>query len=101
MSATSYRLPDHHGKISVDGDVIHLMFPELNDIQFDGYPLLQIVAHTISFRADEDGMRAAEATLFLRKEMLTSGEEGLLLAFAENGTDRTAILRLYKEILSG
>jgi hypothetical protein len=49
----------------------------------------------------KDGMRAAEATLFLRKEMLTSGEEGLLLAFAENGTDRTAILRLYKEILSG
>jgi len=101
MSATSYRLPDHHGRISIDGDVINLMFPSLIGIKFYGYPPLEIVAHSLSFRADENGMRAVEAALFLREKMLRPENEGLLFAFAKEGADRSAILRLYREIFSG
>lgn len=85
--------------IWVDGEVIYLQFPSIDDIKVAGRPPLQIVGHTISFPANETGITTAEAVLCLRQQMMQRGNEGVLLAFAEHGTDHAAILWLYKEIL--
>jgi hypothetical protein len=52
----------------------------------------------IRFPADEKGMIAVEAILHLRQRMMQKGNEALLLAFAENGTDLPAILEIYREM---
>ncbi len=91
--------PAHKGKIWLDGDVICLQFPSIDNITVAGRPPLQIVSHMVRFPADERGMTAAEAVLHVRQQMMQKGNEALLLAFAERGTDHSAILRLYKEIL--
>lgn len=92
-------VPSHMGKIWLDGDVICLQFPSIDDITVAGRAPLQIVSHMVRFRADEQGMMAAEAVLHIRQQMMQKGNEALLLAFAERGTDNSAILRMYKEIL--
>ena len=92
-------VPSHLGKIWLEGDVICLQFPLIDNIVVSGRAPLQIVSHLVRFSADEKGLEAAEATLQVRQLMMQKGNEALLLAFAERGTDRTAILRLYKEIL--
>lgn len=92
-------VPSHLGKIWVDGEIICLQFPAIEDIRFDGRPPLKIASHMVRFPADETGVTSAEAVVFVRQKMLQEGNESLLLAFAERGTDLDAILRLYKEIL--
>jgi hypothetical protein len=92
-------VPSHVGKIWLDGEVICLQFPSIQDIKFAGRAPLEIVSHMVRLSADEMGIAAAEAILHVRQTMMKKGEEALLLAFAEHGTDRAAILRLYKEIL--
>ncbi|MBR1329880.1 hypothetical protein [Bradyrhizobium ottawaense] len=92
-------VPSHVGKIWLDGDAICLQFPAIEDIRISGRPPLGIVSHVIRFPADESGITAAEAVLTIRRTMMTKGEENLLLAFAEHGTDRGEILRLYRELL--
>jgi hypothetical protein len=92
-------VPSHVGKIWLDGDAICLQFPSIEDIKVAGRPPLEIVSHMVRFPADETGVAAAEAILHVRRTMMTKGEEALLLAFAEHGTDRSEILRLYREIL--
>jgi len=91
--------PVHKGKIWLDGEVICLQFPSIDNITVAGRAPLQIVSHMIRFPANEQGITAAEAVLHIRQQMLEKGNENLLLAFAERGTDHSAILRLYKEIL--
>ena len=98
-SSPTLEVPSHSGKIWVDGEVIYLQFPSIDDIKVAGRPPLQIVGHTISFPANETGITTAEAVLYLRQQMMQRGNEGVLLAFYEHGTDHAAILRLYKEIL--
>jgi hypothetical protein len=93
-------VPSHVGKIWLDGDIICLHFPAIEDIKVTGRPPLEIVSHMVRFPADETGMVAAEAVLHMRQTMMKKGEETLLLAFAEHGTDRSEILRLYRELLS-
>jgi hypothetical protein len=94
-------VPPHKGKIWLDGDVICLQFPSVDQITVGGRTSLQIVGHLVRFPADEQGITAAEAVLHIRQQMMQKGNEALLLAFAERGTDHSAILRLYEEILSG
>jgi hypothetical protein len=53
----------------------------------------------VRLSADEKGITAAEAVLNIRQQMMQKGNEAVLLAFAERGTDHSAILRLYKELL--
>jgi hypothetical protein len=91
-------VPNHLGKIWLDGELICLQFPAIEDIRVEGRPPLQIVGHMVCFPADEMGITSAEAVVFVRQKMLQEGNEGLLLAFAERGTDHAAIMRLYKEI---
>ena len=92
-------VPSHLGKVWLDGDVICLQFPSIDDINVVGRPPLQIVGHMIRFPADQMGITAAEAVLYVRQKMMQKGNEALLLAFAEHGTDHSAILRSYKDIL--
>jgi hypothetical protein len=92
-------VPSHVGKIWLDGDVICLQFPAIEDIKVPGRPPLEIVSHLVRFPADETGVAAAEVILHVRRTMMTKGEEALLLAFAEHGGDRSEILRLYRELL--
>jgi hypothetical protein len=87
------------GKIWLDGEVICLQFPSIDSITVAGRSPLQIVSHMVRFPADEKGMTAAEAVLHVRQQMMKKGNEALLLKFAERGTDHSAILRLYKEML--
>ncbi len=94
-------VPPHRGKIWLDGDEICLTFPAIENIRIADGPPLKIVAHTLHFRADEDGIRSAEAVVYIRQLMLQKGNEGVLQVFAQNGTDHSAILKLYKRILSG
>jgi hypothetical protein len=93
-------VPPHLGKIWLEGDVICLQFPLIDNIAVSGRAPLQIVSHVVRFPANENGIAAAEAILDVRQRMMQKGNEALLLAFAERGTDHSAILRLYKEILS-
>jgi hypothetical protein len=93
-------VPSHVGKIWLDGDVICLQFPSIEGIKVAGRPPLEIISHMVRFPADEMGIAAAEAILHVRQTMMKKGDEALLLEFAEHGTDHSAILRLYKEILS-
>jgi len=99
-NSPTLEVPSHLGKIWLDGDVICLQFPSIDDIKVAGRPPLQIVSHVVRFPASEKGIAAAEAILDVRQRMMQKGNEALLLAFAERGTDHSAILRLYKEILS-
>lgn len=92
-------VPFHVGKIWIDGDVICLQFPAIEDIKVAGRQPLEIVSHLVRLSADEMGIATAEAILRVRRTMMKKGEEALLLAFAEHGTDRSEILRLYREIL--
>jgi hypothetical protein len=100
IKVQSLDVPSHLGKIWVNGDVIYLSFPTISNIEISGRPPLQIVEHMITFPADESGMTAAEAILHLRQRMMDKGNEGLLVAFGERGTDISAIMELYKKILS-
>src|SRR5262249_2501658 len=93
-------VPRHLGKIWLEGDVICLQFPLIDNIAVSGRAPLQIVSHVVRFPANEEGIAAAEACLDWRQRMMQRGNEALLLAFAERGTDHSTILRLYKEILS-
>jgi hypothetical protein len=79
--------------------VICLQFPSIDNITVAGRPPLQIVSHMVRFPANDAGITAAEAVLDVRQRMLQKDNEDLLLAFAERGTDHSAILQLYKEIL--
>jgi hypothetical protein len=92
-------VPPHIGKIWLDGDVICLQFPSIDNITVAGRAPLQIVSHMVRLSADEKGITAAEAVLNIRQQMMQKGNEAVLLAFAERGTDHSAILRLYKELL--
>jgi hypothetical protein len=92
-------VPSHCGKIWLDGDIICLQFPAIEDIRVEGRPPLQIASHMVRFPADEMGITSAEAVVYVRQKMLQEGNEGLLLAFAERGTDHAALMQLYKEIL--
>lgn len=92
-------VPPSLGKIWLDGEVICLQFPSIDNITVSGRAPLQIMSHVVRFPADENGMTGAEAILHVRQRMMQKGNEALLLAFAEHGTDHSAILRLYKEIL--
>lgn len=44
-------------------------------------------------------MRSAQMVLHVRRDMLESGNEGLLFVFAQAGDSLPAILAIYKEIL--
>ena len=92
-------VPSHLGKIWLDGDVICLQFPAIEDIRVAGRPHLEIVSHLVRLPANETGIAAVEAILHVRQTMMKKGEEALLLAFAERGTDNSEILRLYRELL--
>jgi hypothetical protein len=105
MTATLYvgqgriEIPPHWGTMWVDGEIIHLQFPSVEDIRAPGKPLLRIASHVIRFPADLQGMTSAEMVLYLRRDTMKKENEALLLAFAEIGNDLAAIFRLYKEIL--
>jgi len=92
-------IPSHVGRIWLDGDVICLQFPAIEDIKVAGRPPLEIVSHLVRLPADETGIAAAEMILHVRRTMMTKGDEAPLLAFAKHGTDRSEILRLYRELL--
>lgn len=69
------------------------------NIEIAGRPSLRIAEHVIQHRVDQQGISAAEAPLYIRQSMLKSGNEGLLLAFAEKGNDLSALMGLYQQIL--
>jgi hypothetical protein len=98
--ASKLEIPSHLGQIWIDGDIIFLQFPSVDDIQVAGRGPMRIVSHLIRFPANEAGITSAEALLYVRREMLTEGNEPLLLAFAERGTEHSKILELYEELLS-
>lgn len=91
-------VPDHLGKIWIEDGAICLLFPAVEGIHIAGLPPVSIVDHMVRFSADENGMSAAEAILEVRRRMM-QGNEALLFEFAKRGTDRAAILQLYKAML--
>jgi RNA polymerase-interacting CarD/CdnL/TRCF family regulator len=94
-------VPSHLGKVWLDGDIICLQFPAIEEIKVAGRSPLELVGHLVRLPADETGIAAAEGVLRLRQKMMDKGGDALLLAFAERGTDRSEILRLYGEHLGG
>ena len=52
--------PAHKGKIWLNGDVICLQFPSIDNITVGGRAPLQIVSHMVRFKADEKGIMAAK-----------------------------------------
>ncbi len=88
--------PPHWGNIWLDGDLIYLAFRPIENIN----PPLRMVAHVVSFPADEEGITAVEGILNIRRHMMQKGNEALLLKFAEVGADPSAIVRLYNNILA-
>jgi len=105
MTATLYtgkgrvEIPPHFGTMWIDGEIIYLQFPAVEDILVPGKSPLRIASHLVRFPADLQGMTSAEMVLYLRRDMMKKKNEALLFAFAEVGNDPAAILRLYKEIL--
>lgn len=97
--SSDLNVPSHLGKVWLDGDLICLHFPSIDEITIAGRPPLQIVSHVIRLPADEGGVATVEAILNIRQTMMKPGNEALLLAFAEHGTDHSAIRRLYNEAL--
>jgi hypothetical protein len=99
MTVTAYvgppgsriEVPPHWGTMWVDGEMIHLQFPAIEDIRLHGRPALRIASHMVRFPADLQGMTSAEMVLFLRRDMMKKENEGVLLAFAEVGSDLPAI----------
>ncbi|WP_375763895.1 hypothetical protein ACE10X_44525 [Bradyrhizobium sp. Pha-3] len=92
-------VPSHLAKLWLDGEVICLQFPAIEDIRIAGRSPLEIVSHMVQLPANETGVAAVEAILHLRRTMMEKGGQALLLAFAERGSDRSEILRLYREHL--
>jgi hypothetical protein len=91
-------VPHHLRKVWLEADVICLQFPLVDNIAVSGRVSLKIVSHVVRFPANEKGIAAIEAILDVGRRMMQKGNEALLLAFAEHGTDHSAILRLYREI---
>jgi hypothetical protein len=83
----------------MEGEMICLQFPAIEDISIPARPPLKIGRHTLRFPADLQGIASAEMVLFLRRDMMKKGNEAVLLAFAEVGDDPKAILQVYKKIL--
>ncbi|WP_316227715.1 hypothetical protein [Bradyrhizobium sp. SZCCHNR3015] len=98
--SSKLHVPDYLGKIWLDGEAICLQFPSIENIKVAGRAPMQIISHMLRFSADEKGMLAVDAVLRLRQQMLQKGNEKILIALAERGTDNSAILQTYREILS-
>lgn len=107
MSVTAYvgppgsriDVPPHWGTMWIEGEMIHLRLPTIEDIQVPGREPLRIASHVLRCPANTDGLASVEMVLHLRRDIMKSENRAVLLAFAEVGNDLPAIFQLYKRIL--
>jgi hypothetical protein len=90
----TFEVPSHYGTVWLDVDAITLTFPEVR-LTIQNKQPLHIDSHEIRFRPDENGMKAVEAFLYVRREMM-QGNEQLAFRFADQGAD---LIRIYKDFL--